>query len=230
MVSKNNKKNFLQKGEEKQHFGLRKLSIGVASVLLSTTVYLGISQGRILADTQINQNNESVVEKSTNNSQQNVETDNTYKLSKTENSSETGNNETQKANTEVQAVQQQSNTAEQSVVPDATNSLNAEVGQSGKINVDSYKVTQKEGDVKNPGTTNLDLGITISNKEIEKIQAGDYFDIKLGLPYNAAGHEYVMSYGAIDSNQEPIVLPYSYSGGQLTAAYIIPVNASSAYK
>lgn len=104
MVSKNNKKNFLQKGEEKQHFGLRKLSIGVASVLLSTTVYLGISQGRILADTQINQNNESVVEKSTNNSQQNIETDNTYKLAKAENSSEIVNNETQKGNTEVQAV------------------------------------------------------------------------------------------------------------------------------
>lgn len=55
MLSKNNRQSLL-KEDRKLHYGLRKLSVGVASVLLSTTIYLGVSQGRILADTQIDQN------------------------------------------------------------------------------------------------------------------------------------------------------------------------------
>lgn len=34
-----------------QHYGLRKLSIGVASVLLSTAIYLGVAQENGFADT-----------------------------------------------------------------------------------------------------------------------------------------------------------------------------------
>ncbi len=34
-----------------QHYGLRKLSIGVASVLLSTVIYLGVTQEHGFADT-----------------------------------------------------------------------------------------------------------------------------------------------------------------------------------
>lgn len=42
MVSKNNIKNRLAADAKRvPHYGIRKLSIGVASVLLSTTLYLG---------------------------------------------------------------------------------------------------------------------------------------------------------------------------------------------
>lgn len=59
-------KNNVQLREEKntviQHWGLRKLSVGVASVLLGTTAYLGISNGAVVhADTvTTNNNNENV--------------------------------------------------------------------------------------------------------------------------------------------------------------------------
>jgi hypothetical protein len=44
MVGKNNQQNKLQVSAKRiPHFGLRKLSIGVASVLLSTMAYLGVS-------------------------------------------------------------------------------------------------------------------------------------------------------------------------------------------
>ena len=57
-------KNNVQLREEKdtviQHWGLRKLSVGVASVLLGTTAYLGLSNGAVVhADTvTANDNNE----------------------------------------------------------------------------------------------------------------------------------------------------------------------------
>lgn len=42
MVSKNNRQILKQSGaKQTPHYGLRKLSIGVASVLLSTTLYMG---------------------------------------------------------------------------------------------------------------------------------------------------------------------------------------------
>lgn len=52
-VSKNNVKQRLEKEAQHQvpHYGLRKLSIGVASVLLSTTLYWGISTAQANADT-----------------------------------------------------------------------------------------------------------------------------------------------------------------------------------
>lgn len=44
MVGKNNFKNKMQaEAERKPHYGIRKFSIGVASVLLSTSLYFGIS-------------------------------------------------------------------------------------------------------------------------------------------------------------------------------------------
>lgn len=44
MVSKNNQWQHLQASAQRvPHYGLRKLSVGVASVLLSTTLYMGVS-------------------------------------------------------------------------------------------------------------------------------------------------------------------------------------------
>lgn len=50
MVSKNNYQQLIEKClNQRQHWGLRKLSIGVASVLLGTAI---IAQGAVYADTQ----------------------------------------------------------------------------------------------------------------------------------------------------------------------------------
>lgn len=50
MVSKNNRQILKQSGaKQTPHYGLRKLSIGVASVLLSTTLYMGATT--VYADT-----------------------------------------------------------------------------------------------------------------------------------------------------------------------------------
>lgn len=53
MVGRNNFLNKMQTNMERApHFGIRKLSVGVASVLLSTTLYLGtVSSNHVLADT-----------------------------------------------------------------------------------------------------------------------------------------------------------------------------------
>ena len=52
MVSKNNfQKHQEQLAKRKPHYGIRKLSVGVASVLLSTTMYLGASANAANADT-----------------------------------------------------------------------------------------------------------------------------------------------------------------------------------
>ena len=57
MVSKNNfQKHQEQLAKRKPHYGIRKLSVGVASVLLSTTMYLGVSANTANADTTNNGN------------------------------------------------------------------------------------------------------------------------------------------------------------------------------
>lgn len=54
MVGRNNFLNKMQSNMERRpHYGIRKLGVGVASVLLSTTLYLGtVSSNHVLADTQ----------------------------------------------------------------------------------------------------------------------------------------------------------------------------------
>lgn len=51
MVSKNNRNYWLQKEAKRcPHYGLRKLTVGVASVLLSTTFYMGMNALNVHAD------------------------------------------------------------------------------------------------------------------------------------------------------------------------------------
>lgn len=54
MVSKNNFKKIMQdEAKRVPHYGLRKLSVGVASVLLSTTLFFGVrAQADTVSDTQ----------------------------------------------------------------------------------------------------------------------------------------------------------------------------------
>ena len=232
MISKNNKMNSLQKGEKKQHFGLRKLSIGVASVLLSITVYLGISQGRILADTQISQGNQNVVEETADSSQQNTEAVGTSQSTKDKASNQTvdnkstatPNNSNSQTETNVQAKKVDPND-----IPQATTSLNDQVGNNNdQIKVTSHNIDGVKGDVASgkPGETHLQLDLDIPVPQIEKIKSGDYVDIKLGLPYTTSdGNHYIMSYGAINGGAN--ILTITYNG--MIAGYIVPVGDLSHY-
>ena len=94
-------KNNVQLREEKntviQHWGLRKLSIGVASVLLGTTAYLGINNGAVVhADTvTTNNNNENVTTSNNGTLSQNLYQSDHIQTSKTAvNTNSTGNTQT----------------------------------------------------------------------------------------------------------------------------------------
>lgn len=68
MVSKNNKQLYINKmQQQKQRFGIRKLTVGVASVLLGTTIFIGNQVAH--ADTTNNSiNNEEITAFTANNS------------------------------------------------------------------------------------------------------------------------------------------------------------------
>ncbi|MEY8441204.1 YSIRK-type signal peptide-containing protein [Lactobacillaceae bacterium 24-114] len=219
MVSKKNTAFQLKSTSQKRHYGLRKLSVGVASVLLSTTFYLGMNTIISRADTTVSSDNQTVssISSTVDNGEQQETPQNS--ISSTFNQEEAG----------VSIKQTTEDT--QLPIPAPTNSLNSTVGQSDQINVDSHEVKGISGNLENPGVTNLELGMTISKEEVAKLQAGDYIDIKLGLPYDAAGQQYVMSYGAVNNQQEPIIIPYKTSDGkQITAAYIVPAGELTTYQ
>ncbi|MDK6228604.1 YSIRK-type signal peptide-containing protein, partial [Klebsiella variicola] len=49
LLSKNNKKQYnLKHSNGQQHFSFRKTTVGLASVLLSTTLYLGVNSGFVV--------------------------------------------------------------------------------------------------------------------------------------------------------------------------------------
>lgn len=136
MLSKNNRQSLL-KGDRKLHYGLRKLSVGVASVLLSTTVYLGVSQGRILADTQIDQNSPVAVKEEPTVPSQSVQTQ-TININANHNNS----------NTQTYSPQQYGAVAAQQNV-DQTESANvqATLPDSANANADGQKVMAKNNTV-----------------------------------------------------------------------------------
>lgn len=111
----------------------------------------------------------------------------------------------------------------------ATTSLNNQVGTTNdKINVTEHQVSVTDGN-KNagtPGQTNLHLEVNVPLSQAEKLQSGDYIDIKLEIPYKASdGHEYVMSYGAINGDAKPIVIKYN----GVVAGYIVPAGNLNHY-
>lgn len=221
MVSKKNMAFRLKSAGQESHYGLRKLSVGVASVLLSTTFYLGMNVTVGMADTDTVVNSANQITVPSTGAATNKDGGQNSPYTQSAQSGQQGL---------VDSTTQDTDTS-QATIPTATNSLNSVVGQDGQINVVSHQVTEKAGNLENPGITKLNLGMTISKEVVGKLQAGDYIDIKLGLPYKAAGHQYVMSYGAINNQQEPTVLPYKTNdGGQIVAAYIVPTGELSTYQ
>lgn len=217
MLSKNNP--YKQYEKVVPHYGLRKLSIGVASVLLSTSFYLGASQMLANADT-INANDAttSVFAPAKSSDNLNRATEVAQSARQVDASSDAESNSLAPA--------PRSATSD---IPAATTSLNDQVGTtSDKITVSSHAVGETEGNKKSgkPGQTNLHLELSIPPAQIHNIKSGDYIDIKLGLPYTTSdGQQHVMSYGAVNGDATPIVIKYN----DVIAGYIIPTGIFNQY-
>lgn len=206
------------------HYGLRKLSVGVASVLLSTSILMGMAT-KAQADTvdgeanqEIGQTDKSLVNNATNsvtlkNNQAPTATSTIQDQDQTPVESTTANTDSQ------QVVQT-------TITP--TTSINDQVGKT--INVVTHNVTETTGDkaTGQRGTTNLELKMTISAEDAQQIKAGDYIDIRLGMPYTTEdGSSYVFSYGAVnDSKDNTKALKYQNQ----VIGYIVPAGDTESYK
>ncbi|MGM9892230.1 mucin-binding protein [Limosilactobacillus sp.] len=199
-----------QSQEQLPHYGLRKLSIGVASVLLSTSFYLGLSADTGHAAT-VPANGEVTQAQASDQS--------------------LGNGAQQPAASESSSPVQVA-PAEQatSTVPTAQTAINDQVGDSNnQIEISNHQVVEASGDQQTgtPGTTTLDLGLDIPSNQAAQLKAGDYLDIKLGLPYQTNdGQSWVMSYGVINNQAQPLAV----TGNGVTAAYIVPVGQLDGYQ
>lgn len=194
------------------HYGLRKLTVGVASVLLSTTIYLGVgavnghaapaNDGQ--ATTQLDHTS------STNQTSPNSSSISLAAPQPANSSSNQSSAATSAVNS-ASAANPQSSSATVTQLPAATQSIDNLVGnQANQIKVTTATVSQTTGDVAagTPGQTKLQISLDAPASVIRNIQAGDYINIKLGLPYTINGQNYIMSYGAI--NPEGGVITYLY--------------------
>ena len=222
MVSKGNKKYLMTKQERLiPHYGLRKLSVGVASVLLSTSILMGMTT-KAQADTatgQVNQESSQTDKASDNNATNSVTLRN--------NQASTEASSTQKQGQTPAESPASSNSSQQAVTAvKPTTSINDQVGKS--INVVTHDVTEATGNQETGqrGTTNLHLELSVAADEISRIKNGDYLDISLGLPYTTVDNQtYIFSYGAVNKdNQTPIY----YQG--MIVGYLIPAGNTESYK
>lgn len=158
MLSKNNR-NLMTKRQP--HYGLRKFSVGLVSVLLSTTVYLGINVAGVQADTIANSSDPTSA-----NVVQNQAPDRSKTPSSSAASSASNSNST--AGQSSQAGSNASSSTAPADVPAAQTPLNSQVGKS--IQVTDYQVTQTANDPDTPGVglTKLDLTMSISSDEVKK--------------------------------------------------------------
>lgn len=204
LVSKKNQNNFLW-GKEEPHYGLRKLSIGVASVLLSTVVLMGMTTKAQAAtfngetNQEIGQNQETPVNNS--------------------NGSVTLRTGTNPAGQTQQPDQQ---------VITSTTPINNQVGS--KIKVVNRTVTETSGNKASGerGQVSLDLEMKMSANNAQQIKTGDYIDIKLGMPYTTEkGSSYVFSYGGVNNSKDN-TKPFQYHGH--TIGYIVPTGNTESYK
>ncbi|MCI1975321.1 MAG: YSIRK-type signal peptide-containing protein [Limosilactobacillus sp.] len=204
MVSKNNQNNFLW-GKEEPHYGLRKLSVGVASVLLSTAILAGMNTKAQAATANKEANQEIGQEQKTPVSNSNGSV-------------------TLRTGTNPAGQTQQSD--QQAITP--TTPINSQVGQT--INVIKHTVTETTGDKASGerGQTSLDLEMKMLANAARQIKAGDYIDIKLGMPYiTIKGNRYTFSYGAVN-NEKDNIKPIQYQGH--TIGYIVPSGDTESYK
>ena len=128
MVSKRNKKYLITKQERLiPHYGLRKLSVGVASVLLSTSILMGMAT-KAQADTVDGEANQEIGQTTKSSVKAPTETSTTQKQDQTPAKSTALDNDSQQ-------------TVQATVTP--TTSINDQVGRT--INVVTHDVTETTG-------------------------------------------------------------------------------------
>lgn len=184
MVSKNNLKNKMeQTAARTPHYGIRKLSVGVASVLISTTLYMGATSAK--ADTLPSTATDTATTKpetasSSSSTQDNTTVDKTVETTvpKTANSTDTSVSTTSNAQTSTT-----NTTAQTQPKPD--------VVTSDKANVDN----QVGSNVENKATTTTDTNETENNpghvsslRWVFPTQSGDLNDTF--MPGNKHTYEY----------------------------------------
>ncbi|WP_295746857.1 YSIRK-type signal peptide-containing protein [uncultured Limosilactobacillus sp.] len=207
MLSKNN--HAKDYGDYHRHYALRKLSIGVASVLLSTTIYLGTSQLTAAADTASQPiNNQDVLASKT------PAAGKAFSLA-------------------AQPAPQQAAQAQPAVTDADVPAVRHNVGNLlTRDNVSNVKVKSQPGSKEvnqpiHPGSTQLSFDFSLGKDQAKNLQAGDYFDIQMGLPYtvSASGQKERLGYGQVVDNNTPIAVA---SEGHVVG-YIVPVNSANSY-
>lgn len=148
MLSNNNK--LTQMSDKRPHYGLRKLSVGVASVLLSTTVLMGMAETAHADNQPVNNNDQEQVANS--GSQQ----------SNSASATPTSTNPSQPATTSNSGSNQPA-----SEIPAANTSLN-DLVDGTHIKVTKNEVTETAGNdaAGTSGITTLNLGLNISPDEV----------------------------------------------------------------
>lgn len=260
-------KNYQQKSKRTvPHYGLRKLTVGVASVLLSTSFYLGTSvanghaapvsgsastttltasptsAGTSAAARQVTLHQSRATSSAANDRSTSTST---LAASKSNSSASPSNSSASNATTSSSAAQptnptpassaQSGNNAASSAaqLPTATRSLDHLVGSAANQIHATAAVSQSQGDTTTgtAGETNLHITLDIPAAVIRQIQSGDYLDVKVGLPYEVNGQQYIMAYGAI--NPQNGVIRYLYWNSQShnqVVGYITAAGNVSGYQ
>lgn len=209
MLSKNN--HTQDYGELHRHYALRKLSIGVASVLLSTTIYLGASQLTAAADT---------VPQPANNQETPASASKAPLAGKA-------------VSLAAQPASQQANQEQPAATDADVPATRQNVGNLlTKENVSNVSVKSQAGSKPanqpiQPGTTQLSFDFSLGKDQAKNLKAGDYFDIQMGLPYtvSASGQVERLGYGQVVDKNTPIAVA---SEGHVVG-YIVPVNSANSY-
>ncbi|MCD7113226.1 mucin-binding protein [Limosilactobacillus agrestis] len=194
MTSKNNQAERLAKRMPlTQRFALRKLSVGVASVLLGTGIAMGLN-GKV-AHADVSNGQAAPVD--------------TSSSALTSTSTSTSNLTTLSASKAADNTQA------------AAPAVSDEVKATAPIDDTAYTVTnvnassEQGNGTDRTGQTNLsfDLNLDIANHDIK---AGDYLNVSMGIPYQltANGQPYTLSYGGTASQQMPINITYQTTTGQ----------------
>lgn len=283
--------------ETKPHYSLRKLSVGVASVLISTSVYAGMA-GHVQAATADKNPNQITEVKSTENKEDSSVKKDTadkdssvqlqdVKATSTELSKAAGEQkEAAKTAENGKAEAEKPAAVEKPAEKPATEAKKSEpekkdedskaaakaLGTSLKVKatdattddkvdplrnnrgdlitsdntkliepttdpnhvVDATGAKEVEGEpatstkVATPGSTQLGFKFTLTEEQRKNLQPGDYFEIKMGLPYKvtANGQEELLSYGQVVNQTTPIAV-YDMHG--TLVGHVVPVNADDKY-
>lgn len=188
-VSKNNIKNKLsQSATRTQHFSIRKLSIGAASVLLSTSLYFGLSgHASVFADTSTAQSTSETSSSSsaTQNGSSGSSSSSTTQSESLESSSSDASLTSKSSSsttdeTSTDSVQSSNNVDTNSISSVSnTNSVNAISSDSNSINLaENGKITLSKTTIGNDGTTGSNRSI-IGHLNLATVHIGDVYKITI---------------------------------------------------